>query len=44
VLFTVDFIPIETVQFRDLPDGYAMKQAADQRNVERFCEHGGRGY
>jgi glyoxylase-like metal-dependent hydrolase (beta-lactamase superfamily II) len=22
VLFTVDFIPIETVQFRDLPDGY----------------------
>jgi glyoxylase-like metal-dependent hydrolase (beta-lactamase superfamily II) len=22
LLFTVDFIPIETVQFRDLPDGY----------------------
>jgi len=22
ILFTVDFIPIETVQFRDLPDGY----------------------
>jgi len=22
VLFTVDFIPIETVQFRDMPDGY----------------------
>jgi len=22
ILFTVDFIPIETVQFRDMPDGY----------------------
>ncbi len=22
LLFTVDFIPIETVQFRDMPDGY----------------------
>jgi glyoxylase-like metal-dependent hydrolase (beta-lactamase superfamily II) len=22
ILFTVDFIPIQTVQFRDLPDGY----------------------
>jgi hypothetical protein len=22
ILFTVDFIPVETVQFRDMPDGY----------------------
>src|SRR3954465_11999748 len=22
ILFTVDFVPIETVQFRDMPDGY----------------------
>lgn len=49
LLFTV--IPNETVQFRDMPDGYVPKyekwgsyDTFLAGNIERFCEYWGRGY